>query len=214
MSFRFVILTLLASLPLAGASHAADYSQDGVYVLEPQPAPASADDKAKLQLTCALTFYKNQKSGAFEQFFLDKQKFQTKGEVSYLESRAGVCKQDDATKLETCQTKYAADGKIGDEPATYNSYSLMSAERMTAYYFGSPDEFTKWKAAGSDAKQGSWSQVKCADITDDTLKGHLSQDINPLSADDTAKRLFVDAPPSADDYAMARKVMDVLKAKP
>jgi hypothetical protein len=209
MPFRFAILALLAAFPLA--AQAADYMSEGIFTLQPDPAPTSADDQAKLQLKCALHFFQNRKDGTFEQFFLDRDQFLKDGTVSYLEANVGVCTMDDKTRLESCQSKFAVDGKVADEPPSFNFYSRLEPDTLTAYSFTAADDFAKWQKAGSDPKQGSWSQTRCKDLTAAMLKPHLSQVINPLSQDESNKRMFYNDDPTADDYAMAKKVMDVLK---
>ena len=208
MSFRFALLALVIVLPLP--AQAADYMSEGIFTLENQ---ATTDD-AKLQLKCALHFFQNRKDGTFEQFFLDKDQFLKDGKVSYWEANVGSCKMDDATKLESCQSKYAADSKIADEPDSYNFYSVLTPDKISANSFGSLDDFNKWKKDGSKPDEGKWAQVRCKDLTPDMMKPHLAQTINPLSQDDSNKRMFFQNDPTDDDYAMARKVMDVLKAKP
>lgn len=209
MRFRFAILALVAAFPLS--AQAADYMSEGIFTLQPDPAPTGADDQAKLQLKCALHFFQNRKDGTFEQFFLDKDQFLKDGKVSYIEANVGTCQMDEKTRLESCQSKFAADGKIADEPPSFNFYSKLEPDTLTANSFSSVDEFDKWKTAGRDPKQGTWSQARCKDLTADMLKPHLSQVINPRSQDDSNKRMFFDADPTDDDYAMAKKVMDALK---
>ena len=205
------LILAAASAALVSPALAADYSVNGVFAQDSNPPAATADQQDKLRLSCALHFFINNKNGTFAQYFLDRQKFTGTGEVSYLEANAGSCQMDDKTRLESCQSKFAIDGKIEDEAPSFNFYAKMTPDGLTAHAFASADEFTKWQADGGKNDDGLWSQVKCKDLTSEILAGHLSQQINPLSQDETSKRLFFSGDPTPDDYALARKVMDTMK---
>ncbi|MBG1233161.1 hypothetical protein [Aestuariivirga litoralis] len=205
--FAASAFALASTLP----AHAADYSVDGVFVLEMPGDSATKESPANLQLRCALVPTVNHKDGTFATYFLDREKFLKDGTVSYIRNNDGACSMDAAASLESCKSTSYLNTSRAPEADTYNFYNTLSPQRLDGVSFPSVDDFKAWDAGGRKPDKGAWAQDICDGITMEMVTKHEIPGTNPLSPEESGKQMFYTADPKQEDYDLAAKVMAALK---
>jgi hypothetical protein len=209
IAIRLMLAALLATS--TSAALAADSGEfPGVYVREGSGQPHTAQQRELLQLKCLLAPDIMHEDGTGAGYFLDSTLFHSTGKVSYIRSEEYKCSYMAGKRLETCESQEFTDGK-GLRYYRTNVYESFTQDLQRGTTLLTPEDVLAWNSSGTLNPEQSFAYHRCSCITQEQVESRVAPDINTLSSEQNRlKRYGGRADPSAQDYELARKVMDAL----
>jgi hypothetical protein len=205
------MLRVLFALALFSTSVMAASGQfEGVYVRS-DTALVSGNAEI-LELKCALAPVVIGADGRGASYFLDRQKFGARDQVSYIKGQEFDCRYNAAIKLETCESKELSDGR---ELRYFRSnvYQVFTPDLQQGHSLLSPEEVADWNISKKLNPANGFAYHRCKCLTPDKVDMFASTVANQLSGNETAQRLFWrNDVLSRDDLALAREALDTLGA--
>jgi hypothetical protein len=163
------IVLLLAVLAATDVAQANDPSGQfpGVYVLEGSRIPSTDADMDAVQLKCLLAPGVMHEGGFGVGYFLDRELFQSTGEISYIKGQEYRCRYSPATRKETCDSKEFSDGKS----LTYyrsNVYEVFTRDEQRGHSLLTPEEVVAWNSRGevNPASRFAYRRCDCLEGSD------------------------------------------------
>jgi hypothetical protein len=207
-----IALILLAATPAAAQNESGQFP--GVYVREGTRAPITQEDRALLDLKCALAPGVMHEDGTGVGYFLDLETFRASGKISYVKGQEYHCRYNAATQLETCESREFSYGKSLSYYRS-NVYQTFTSDVQRGTSLLSAEDVAAWKVRGHLNPANAFAYHRCACITSEDIESRASTETNALDSTTTGTRLFWwNNDQHEEDYATARKVIESFKACP
>jgi hypothetical protein len=198
-------VALLAAVQIARADDTSDYFA-GVYVLEGSREPSSTAEMDALQLKCLLAPGLINERGFGVGYFLDRELFLSKGEISYIQGQEYKCRYSPATRKETCDSKEFSDGKS----LTYyrsNVYQVFTQDEQRGHSLLTPEEVVAWNSRGEVNPSSRFAYRRCDCLAGSDFEARASTRMNEHSSEETGFRLFWwNRDVTSEELDLARKV--------
>ncbi len=180
-------MALTMAYLLAAPAWAGDYPFTGTFTIAANPTGPRPEDQA----ICALSFFSQEKSGAYTYYVADLETFRAKKTLRYQVVDRGQCLYDEATRAETCLSL------LGGAPADPSTYLHDVIEEITPDYVKTLGFDTEAHAKAyheTGVADGSFPPTGYAHCNFDPalLSAALSSDLSTLSPEDSGKLMTPD----------------------
>jgi hypothetical protein len=209
IAIRLMLAASLAtSSPAAIAADSGEFP--GVYVREGSTQPLTAAQHELLQLKCLLAPDTMHEDGSGAGYFLDAPLFLSRGQVAYIKGEEYRCTYSPKTRMETCESQEFSDGK-GLRYFRTNVYVSFTQDLQRGNSLMTPEDVVAWNESGTRNPDTLFAYHRCTCVTREQVESRAARGINTLSGEETGqKRYGWRADPAAQDYEVARKVMEAI----
>jgi hypothetical protein len=204
----FAIAVFLAVVGETVAQSSGEFA--GVYVTEGKSRPTTPADRELLELKCLLAPNTSHADGQGATYLLDAPYFEVTGKVSYIKAATFQCRYDRAERVERCRSVEYYDGQ-GWSYRRFNVYEKFVRNLQRGVSLFTPEEIVTWKSKGTFKVENRFALHRCKCLNVEQIESKAHPAVNLLSKEQSDFKLFLwNEDPSAQDYELARKAMNVM----
>lgn len=207
LSLLACVTFALNTTPIYAGNKSNEYS--GVYVLEGLHAPVTAGDRDVLRLKCILAPVFMNEDGTGTSYFLDRDKFQSNGTISYIRGHEYKCRYSPDTHRESCDSKQFSEGTAYSYHRE-NIYTEFTPQLQRGNSLITPEDEEAWRLRRELNPKYAFAFHRCHCLSSWKFRSLVSPEANSLSSERTIRLLYWwIADPSTEDMKTARRILSI-----